>query len=83
MFLASAIAEFDIEPRDLAFVERRDHAGVMRAVVRMDDVGECAHRSVFRQVQDLDQRRREIHHAGVEIDVVGAGADADRISASA
>ena len=49
--VAPAIAELDVEPRNLALVERRDHARVLRAVVRMDDVGERADRSVFRQVR--------------------------------
>ena len=77
--VAPAIAEFDVEARDFALVEGGDHPRVMRPVVGMDDVGEFAHRAVFRQVEHLDQRRGEIDHAGVEIDVVGAGADADRL----
>ena len=77
--VAPAIAEFDVEARDLALVEGGNHPRVMRPVVGMDDVGEFAHRPVFRQVEHLDQGRGEIDHPGIEIDVVGAGADADRL----
>ena len=79
----AAIAELDIEPRDFALVQRGDHPRVVRAVVGMHDLGECADRPEFRQVENFDQRRGEIDHAGVEIDVVGAGADADRIRSPA
>ena len=76
--VAPAKAELDVEPRNLALVERGDHPRVLRPVVGMHHFGERADRPEFREVEHLDQRRGEIHHAGVEIDVVGAGADADR-----
>ena len=76
--VAPAKAELDVEPRNFALVERGDHPRVLRAVVGMHHFGERADRPEFRQVEHLDQRRGEIHHAGVEVDVVGAGADADR-----
>src|SRR5204863_725463 len=74
--VAPAIAEFDVEERDLALVEGGNHPRMMRPVVGMHHGGELAHRPVFGQVEHLDQGGGEINYPGVEIDVVGAGAGA-------
>ena len=49
------------------------------AIVGMNNVRELADRPILRQIQHLDQGRGEIDHPGVEIDVVGARTDADRL----
>ncbi len=70
-----AVAEFAVEARDVALEQREQLAAMIRPVVRMDAVGPLLQRSVGRQAQHGEQRRREIERAGDEVPVVDVLAD--------